>query len=106
MPGNPSILGKVGRVVISLHTDLGLSLAFPATPVVPEGAEDSEMMGHPRDTGSKWKAHSVAKSRTNPQTTNAGGGVEKRAPSCTVGGNVNWYGHYGEQYGGTLENYT
>ena len=35
----------------------------------------------------------------------AGGGVEKREPSCTVGGNVSWYNHYGEQYGATLENY-
>ena len=25
-------------------------------------------------------------------------------PSCTVGGNVNWYSHYGEQYGGSLKN--
>ena len=23
-------------------------------------------------------------------------------PSYTVGGNVNWYSHYGEQYGGSL----
>ena len=23
-------------------------------------------------------------------------------PSCTVGGNVNWYSHYEEQYGGSL----
>ena len=30
---------------------------------------------------------------------NAGEGVEKREPSCTVCGNVNWYGHYGRQYG-------
>ena len=30
--------------------------------------------------------------------------VEKREPSCTVGGNVNWYSHYGEQYGGSLKN--
>ena len=30
--------------------------------------------------------------------TNAGGGVEKKEPSCTVGGNLNWYNHYGEQY--------
>ena len=28
---------------------------------------------------------------------NAGEGVEKREPSCTVGGNANWYRHYGEQ---------
>ena len=26
---------------------------------------------------------------------NAGEGVEKREPSCTVGGNVNWYSYYG-----------
>ena len=40
----------------------------------------------------------------NLQTTNAGEGVEKREPSCTVGGNVNLYSHYGEQYGGSLKN--
>ena len=27
------------------------------------------------------------------QTVNAGKGVEKRTPFCTVGGNVNWYSH-------------
>jgi len=32
--------------------------------------------------------------------------VEKREPSCTVGGNVSWYNHYEEQYGGTLEKST
>ena len=37
-------------------------------------------------------------------TINAGEGVEKREPSYTVGGNVNWYSHYGEQYGGSLKN--
>ena len=42
----------------------------------------------------------------NPQITSAGGAVEKKEPSCTVGGNVNWYSHYGEQYGGTLESHT
>ena len=31
-------------------------------------------------------------------------GVEKKVPSITVGGNVNWYNHYGEQYGGSSEN--
>ena len=25
--------------------------------------------------------------------------VEKREPSCTVGGNLNGYSHYGERYG-------
>ena len=35
----------------------------------------------------------------SPQITNAGVGMEKREPSCTVGGNVNWYNHCGKQYG-------
>ena len=35
---------------------------------------------------------------TSLHTTNAGEGVEKREPSCTVGGNANWYNHYGKQY--------
>ena len=30
---------------------------------------------------------------------NAGEGVAKKEPFHTVGGNVNWYSHYGEQYG-------
>ena len=29
--------------------------------------------------------------------------MEKRAPSYTVGGNVNWYSHYGKQYGGSFK---
>ena len=29
--------------------------------------------------------------------------VEKREPSCTVGGNVNQYNNYGEQYGDSLK---
>ena len=32
------------------------------------------------------------------QTINAGEGLEKREPSHTVGGNVNWYSHYRKQY--------
>ena len=43
-------------------------------------------------------------SSKNLETINAGEGVEKREHSCTVGGNVNWYSHYGEQYGGSLKN--
>ena len=31
------------------------------------------------------------------QTINAGEDVEKREPYYTVGGNANWYSHYGEQ---------
>ena len=48
--------------------------------------------------GSEWP------SSKNLQTVNAGEDVEKREPSYTVGGNVNWYNHYGEQYGSSLKN--
>ena len=43
-------------------------------------------------------------SSKNLQTINVGEGVEKREPSYIVGGNVNWYSHYGEQYGVSLKN--
>ena len=36
------------------------------------------------------------------QTINDGEAVEKRECSCTVG-NVNWYSHYGRQYGDSLK---
>ena len=29
-------------------------------------------------------------------TVNAGEDVEKREPSCSIGGNVNWYSRYGD----------
>ena len=38
------------------------------------------------------------------QTEHAGEGVEIGECSCTVGGNVNWYSHYGRQYGDSLKN--
>ena len=44
-------------------------------------------------------------SSKNLETITVGEGVEKREHSCTAGGNVNWYSHYGEQYGGSLKNY-
>ena len=40
----------------------------------------------------------------NLQTINSGEGVEKKEPPDTVGRNVNWYNHYGEQYEGSLKN--
>ena len=33
------------------------------------------------------------------KTINAREGVEKSEPYYTVYGNVNWYSHYGKQYG-------
>ena len=38
------------------------------------------------------------------QTINAEEGVEKRDRSCTVGGNVSWYSHYGRQYADSFKN--
>ena len=32
------------------------------------------------------------------QIVNAGEDVQKREPLYTVGGNVNWFSHYGQQY--------
>ena len=40
----------------------------------------------------------------NLQTVNAAEGVENREPSYSVCGNVYWYNHFGEQYGGSLKN--
>ena len=40
----------------------------------------------------------------NLQTINAGEGREKREPSCSDGGSINWYSRYREQYGGSLKN--
>ena len=42
--------------------------------------------------------------KKNLQIINAGEAVKKRGPSYTVGGNVNWYSHCGEQCGGSLQN--
>ena len=47
---------------------------------------------------------SVAFLYTNNEIINAGEGVEKKKPSYTIGGNVNWCSHYGKQYGGFLKN--
>ena len=40
----------------------------------------------------------------NLQTVNAKEDMEKREPSCTVGGNINWYSHYGERYEDSFKN--
>ena len=41
----------------------------------------------------------------NLQTINAGEDVEKRKPSYTVDENVNWYSHFGKQYGYSFKNW-
>ena len=49
-------------------------------------------------TWSEWP------SQKNLQTINAGEGLEKRELFYAVGGNVNWYSHYGGQYEVSLKN--
>ena len=51
-----------------------------------------------------WENRSECPSSKSLQTINAGESVEKREHSCTVGGNVNWYSHYGRRYGDSLKN--
>ena len=41
----------------------------------------------------------------NLHTRNAGKDVEKREPSYTVGGNVNWRIHYGKRCRGSAKSY-
>ena len=43
------------------------------------------------------------KKKKNLQAINAKEGVETRKLSCTVGGNINFCSHYGEQYGSSLK---
>ena len=47
---------------------------------------------------SKWP------SSKNLQTINVGKDVGKRNPSCTLGGKIKWYSHYGEQHGSSFKN--
>ena len=42
-------------------------------------------------------------SSSSLQTIHAGEGVEKRECFCTLGGNVNWYSHYGKMVGRFLK---
>ena len=52
------------------------------------------------DITSHWSEWPSSKSL---QTINVRESVEKRESSCTVGGNVNWYHHYGRSYGDSLK---
>ena len=47
---------------------------------------------------------SVIKKKKKLEIASVSEGMEKRDPLCTVGGNVNWYGHYGKEYGGSSKN--
>ena len=51
-------------------------------------------------THTSQKGHHIIQSL---QMTKAGAGVEEKEPSHTLGGNVSWCSHCGEQYGGSLK---
>ena len=40
----------------------------------------------------------------NNKETSVDQDIDKTEPSCTVDGKVNWYSHYGKQYGGSPKN--
>ena len=63
-----------------------------------EKCKSKQQWGITTSHGSEWP------SLKNLQTINAGKGVEKREPSCTVGGNAKRYSHYGRRYGDSLKN--
>jgi len=46
---------------------------------------------------SRGSSHHQRPSSKTLYTINSGEGVEKRESSYTIGRNVNWYNHYGEQ---------
>ena len=49
----------------------------------------------------KCKSHLLEWLPSKRQEISAGQEVEgKKKPLCTAGRNVNWYNHYGKQYGG------
>ena len=50
----------------------------------------------------KLRNTSFLKKKKKKLVFSAGEGIEKRELSYIVAGNVNWYSHYGEQYGGSL----
>ena len=55
-------------------------------------------------TTMKYHLTSVRMAITKKKIASADEVVEKKEPLCTVGGNVNWFIHYGKQYGTTSRN--
>ena len=57
------------------------------------------------ETTMRYYLTPVRKAIINKSTNNKHWrGCVEREPFNTVGGNVNWYNHYGKQYRGTSEN--
>ena len=71
-----------------------LNIKNKQNPVKKMGRRTRHFSRMSMETYSKLQWETIEKSTT----INAGEGVEKRELFYTVGGNVNWYNHYGEQY--------
>ena len=54
--------------------------------------------GHQNDLSTIISMRIFEKEKKESPHTSAGEGVERREPSYTVRGKVNWYSQYGEQY--------
>ena len=50
-------------------------------------------------TTMRYPLKTVRRAIKKKEQLSVGGDVEKKEHSYTVGGNVNWCGHYGDQYG-------
>ena len=48
--------------------------------------------------------HFTTNSYLKKGKTSVGQDVEEMEPSCTVAGNINWYGHYGKQHVSSSKN--
>jgi len=55
-------------------------------------------------TGKRYHITPVRMAVIKKNTANVGEAVEKREPSYSVGVNVNWYSHCGEQHGDYSKN--
>ena len=86
----PSIRVFSNESVLRIKWPTYWSFSFSISP----SSEYSGMISFRMDSLLEWL---LAK---RSQIVNVGKDVEKREPSYTVSGNVNWYNHYGKQYGG------
>ena len=87
--------GMDKEVVVHIHNGILLSHKRNTFESVLIRWMNLEPIIHSEVIISHWSEWPSSKSL---QTINAGEGVEKREPSCTVGGNVILYNHYGKQY--------